>query len=120
MFPYRFPSKSPNFQNTCDPQILNSFIPSGMLATFVLMRFAAIFLFLVLLCVRPFGEPVGRLVALLRPKEPYKAKYIKNAKASKKGSGVKAVNYDHAKSTTFDANEKRPPIISSPIDHTLR
>jgi len=113
---YNVYQRRQNPRNTCDPQIVNAFISNGMLIAFVVLRLVVTICCIVLLVVTPIGRVVGRLVALTRPKDGYKAKYIKNAKAKKAG---KQFQFDNSKTTTFDVNEKRPPIISSPIDHTL-
>ncbi|KAI6227748.1 Protein R03H10.2 [Aphelenchoides fujianensis] len=107
-----------NPRNTCDPLVLESFISLGMMISFIVLRLVPIVLFIVLMIVRPVGEPLGNLIVRFRPKEQHRAKYIKKANAKK--SGPFGFERTPQKSTTFDANEKRtPPVISSPIDHTL-
>ncbi|KAI6219021.1 hypothetical protein M3Y99_01679700 [Aphelenchoides fujianensis] len=90
-----------NPRNTCDPLVVESFISVGMMISFIVLRLVPTVLFIVLMIVRP-----------------HRAKYIKKANAKK--SGPFGFERTPQKSTTFDANEKRtPPVISSPIDHTL-
>ncbi|KAI6190558.1 hypothetical protein M3Y97_00131000 [Aphelenchoides bicaudatus] len=114
---YNVYQRRQNQRNTCDPQIMSSFISTGLLVTFIVLRLVVIVSCSALLLVPPVGRTVGHLISLTRPKDGYRAKYIKNSKS--KASG-KHFGFESGKSTTtFDANEKRPPIISSPIDHTL-
>lgn len=85
------------FQNTCDPKVMSTFIPIGLLITLIVLRIVALVVFLVLAaCRRPFGEPVSNLIMKTRPKEGYKAKYIKNNKGSSKVDSLHT-----PKSTTF-------------------
>ncbi|CAD5211789.1 unnamed protein product [Bursaphelenchus okinawaensis] len=102
-----------NPRNTCDPAVISTFIPQPLLIAFVILRVAALFIFLILAaCRRPVGEPLANLINKTKPKGGYKAKYIKNKKSTSK------IDTLHTpKSTTFGTG-KLTPQISSPVSNT--
>ncbi|CAD5216029.1 unnamed protein product [Bursaphelenchus xylophilus] len=110
---YQTFQRKQNPRNTCDPAVVSTFIPQPLLVSFVILRVAALLTFIILAaCRRPIGEPVANLINKTKPKEGYKAKYIKNKKSSSKIDSLHT-----PKSTTFGTG-KLTPQISSPVSNT--
>uniref|UniRef100_A0A914QHH5 Uncharacterized protein n=1 Tax=Panagrolaimus davidi TaxID=227884 RepID=A0A914QHH5_9BILA len=68
-----------NPKNTCDPFIARSYIPQGLLISFIVLRLVAILFFIFALIVRnPVGQGIANLIARSRPNGGYQNRFVKN------------------------------------------